>query len=670
MNFLYPAFLFGLFALAIPVIIHLFNFRKTKKIYFSNNQFLKNIKDAQSPKYKLKHFLVLSSRLLFLTFLVLAFAQPFIPGQNENITTKNVLIYLDNSYSMLNETENGRSAFDVGTKYVTDIVNLYPAGTKFKLLTNDFAPFSNFFKSRNDIQDHITELGFSAVSRSFDEINSRLLKEKSALKGDQADIFWISDFQKSTTGNLDNWKNDTLHKHFFVPVNFINQSNIFVDTLYLTNPFLIANETNQLEVVLQNTSKENVDDLIVKLYVNEKQVASSSVDLKANGRNHVKFELNANLEKYNACRVSFEDFPVSFDNDFYFNLNLSDRIKVLEIKSGEANRSITNVFANQSLFIYNGYRDDNLDYSAINSSDVIVLNQLKSIDATLLPFLQDFKKAGGTLVLIPSKNPDIDSYNRLFGINVVRAETNLTSAKLVSPDIRNPFFKDVFVESDKAFEMPEAKNIITWNARGMNLLIHKDGRPFLSLMDEAGAVYLIGSPLHEDYTTLQKHALFVPVMYKIAARSKSMNEKLYSTLNESILKLTIDSLVSNSIYKLVQNEKELIPAQRIIDNELFLELPKYTLNTGFYNLTLNDQPQKVVAFNHDKKESLLDQYRSSDLRKLFAGRDNVSIYDTKNIDAFTNEMKEKHMGIPLWKYALIFALLFMLTEVLLIRFMR
>ena len=52
MTFLYPSFLFGLFALAIPVIIHLFNFRRTKKIYFSNTLFLKKVKEASSSKLK------------------------------------------------------------------------------------------------------------------------------------------------------------------------------------------------------------------------------------------------------------------------------------------------------------------------------------------------------------------------------------------------------------------------------------------------------------------------------------------------------------------------------------------------------------------------------------------------------------------------------------------
>ena len=88
MKFLYPEFLFGLFTLIIPIIIHLFNFRRSKKVYFSSTRFLKNIKKSTSQKRQIKHFLILFSRLLFLTFLVLAFAQPFIPSTDKNPQAK------------------------------------------------------------------------------------------------------------------------------------------------------------------------------------------------------------------------------------------------------------------------------------------------------------------------------------------------------------------------------------------------------------------------------------------------------------------------------------------------------------------------------------------------------------------------------------------------------
>ena len=91
MSFVYPNFLWALFLLIIPIIIHLFNFRKYKTVYFSKVDFLTEVVEDSKSGNKLKHLLVLLSRLLLITALFLAFAQPFIPtGENqktENITS-------------------------------------------------------------------------------------------------------------------------------------------------------------------------------------------------------------------------------------------------------------------------------------------------------------------------------------------------------------------------------------------------------------------------------------------------------------------------------------------------------------------------------------------------------------------------------------------------------
>src|ERR1700753_1071290 len=102
MHFLYPAFLFALATLAIPVLIHLFNFRRYQKVYFSNVQFLKEIQEQQSSRRNLKERLILAARLLALTFLVRAFTRPYIFNQhNTNAGAQRVIsVFLDNSYSM------------------------------------------------------------------------------------------------------------------------------------------------------------------------------------------------------------------------------------------------------------------------------------------------------------------------------------------------------------------------------------------------------------------------------------------------------------------------------------------------------------------------------------------------------------------------------------------
>ncbi|MBU3677092.1 MAG: hypothetical protein FGM54_07945, partial [Chitinophagaceae bacterium] len=82
-SFLYPLFLLAGAALAIPILVHLFNFRKFKTIEFPDIRFLKTIQQETQKSAKLKHRLILASRLLLLLGLILAFAQPYFSKQGK-----------------------------------------------------------------------------------------------------------------------------------------------------------------------------------------------------------------------------------------------------------------------------------------------------------------------------------------------------------------------------------------------------------------------------------------------------------------------------------------------------------------------------------------------------------------------------------------------------------
>ena len=109
MTFLHPAFLWGLTALAIPIVVHLFNFRRYRTLYFSNTQFLKELHEETRRQSQLKKWIILFLRMAAITSLVLAFAQPVpkttdSPFQHGNAY---VQLYIDNSFSMENQAEQG-----------------------------------------------------------------------------------------------------------------------------------------------------------------------------------------------------------------------------------------------------------------------------------------------------------------------------------------------------------------------------------------------------------------------------------------------------------------------------------------------------------------------------------------------------------------------------------
>jgi hypothetical protein len=217
--------------------------------------------------------------------------------------------------------------------------------------------------------------------------------------------------------------------------------------------------------------------------------------------------------------------------------------------------------------------------------------------------------------------------------------------------------------------MPDALPIINWRGQQMDVLKLRNDLNFLSGFKDHGTVFILATPLQDKFTSFHRHALFVPVMYRIAAISKRSFERFYYNLNEPAINLKLDSLHKQDIFNLTDSDTELIPNQRISTNELILEMPKNTLKPGFYELKLQDKIKSVLAFDLDKAESYLEQMNLDEINASFSVDDNVKIFDVNDADNFSNEIKKNKFGVPLWKYAIILSLLFLLAEGLLIRFL-
>src|SRR5690349_9683835 len=174
MNFQYPRFLFALLAIAIRIVNQLFNFRKFKKVYFSNVQFLKEAKEQNSSREKLKNLLVLLCRVLAIAFLVLAFARPFISsGNKHNPAQRNVIsIYIDNSYSMETVNKEG-SLLDEAKRKAKEIARSYDINDQFQLITNDFEGKHQRLVNKDEFVQLLDEVKISAANKTLQQILNR-----------------------------------------------------------------------------------------------------------------------------------------------------------------------------------------------------------------------------------------------------------------------------------------------------------------------------------------------------------------------------------------------------------------------------------------------------------------------------------------------------------------
>lgn len=667
MSFLYPAFLWALTALSIPVIIHLFNFRKTKRIYFSTNRFLRNVQEATTAKRKLKHYLILASRILFLAFLVVAFSQPIIPANEDFSANRNISIYLDNSLSMSVPVGEKTSALDAGIGYVKRIVDVFPPDTRYRLLTNDFAPFSNSYKTKTEVIDLLTQVRLSPVSRSLNEVNDRL---KNLSRGETSgEVFWISDFQQSTMGLVSPASYDTAQRWHLVPLTYQNSTNIFIDSAYLENPFVVGGEKNTLHIRMRNDGEKPVEQLLVKLSVNGIQTGTASVNIAAKGVTESSFDLTTGLNGVSRAVISFNDYPVSFDNDFYLALNFSEKIRVLEIKDQNLITPIERVFGNKQVFGFRSFTVSNFNYSLLGEADLVIVNGIDRFDASLNASLRSYVDEGGALFVIPGKNADVLSYKNLLRIATLSQVKATPLTELDYPDFKNPFFENVFEERSARLAMPQATKNLAWGLDRSAILKFKNEQPYLSVFNQQGKIYLLSAPLENEFTTLHNSALFVPIMYRMAASGKKSEVKPYYSLNESFITLRLDSISGEQPMKLV-GQQEIVPAQRKLADQVIMDLPRFTMNAGFYKVTHERDTVGLLAFNLSKYESLLAQYSGERIKQQLGNPKTLSIFEANSEEAFSNEIKARYLGKPLWKYALILALFFLLAEILLIRFLK
>jgi hypothetical protein len=667
MSFLYPSFFWALAVLSVPVIIHLFNFKRTTRVFFSNTRFLKKVKESTTAKRRLKHYLILSSRLLFLFFLVITFCQPFIPASQESVNHHNVVLYLDNSQSMSIAGRDKTKRLEDGISFIRTLLEVFPSDARYRLITNDFAPFSNTFKSRNEIEELLTQLRISPVSRSMKEIMNRISEQDDTHR---PEVFFVSDFQRSTLGTLNlSTISDSLVKLHLVPVPIETVSNVFVDTAYLENPFAAGGEKNVLIVRLRNQGTQTVEQIPVKLTINSIQAGTATVSILAGGVSETRFDLTGNLQGFNKAEVQFNDFPVTFDNQFYLSLSFGEKIRVLEIKATNEETPVAKVFGNASVFQYQGFNVSNFNYNALKNADLVVVNGLNTIDAGLSAPLLEHINAGKTIFVAPGTEADLGSYQRFLPMVSLQKSTSQSQLEIDKPDFNNPFFENVFEERSPAMVMPKAMPVFSWQRDRNSILKFKNENAFLTRVDFGGGVYLLASPLDNAFTDFYNHAIFVPVMYRIASSSKRESQQLYYTLNDNFISLRVENPDPATQFRLIRKE-EVIPEQRVLGDRVMIDIPKFTMSEGFYNVVGRTDTLGVLAFNLEKVESLLEQVPAIDVKTALGSKNEVTIFDSGSSETFSNEIKERYLGTPLWKYSLVLALLFVAIEILLIRFLK
>ncbi|MCB0678281.1 MAG: BatA and WFA domain-containing protein, partial [Saprospiraceae bacterium] len=312
MQFLFPVFLAALAAIAIPIIIHLFYFRRFKKVYFTNVRFLREVKEETSARSRLRNLLVLLMRCLAIALLVLAFAQPFIPQDAEVRTGKKAVgVFIDNSFSMSAASEDV-PLLELAKRRAREIVGAYPADDRFQILTNDFEGRHQRLVSKEDALSLIDEVEVGPAVRDLSQV---LARQRQALQSPDAEYsvsYLISDFQRNIT-DLQEYVDTTMEINL-VPLQSVQEKNISIDSAWFESPVQMLNQTNRLMVRVFNHTDEEVDNirLSIRYEGQEKPVGTLTIPPKAGVTDTVNLSIrNAG---WHEAELKITDYPVQFDD--------------------------------------------------------------------------------------------------------------------------------------------------------------------------------------------------------------------------------------------------------------------------------------------------------------------------------------------------------------------
>lgn len=669
MQFLYPNLLYGLFAVSIPLIIHLLNFQKYKKIYFTQTDLVADLKQKTRKQSVLRHWLILLLRMLAIAMLVIAFANPYIAQREQPASSGEfVSVYLDNSFSMQAQTSGG-VLLDEAKSKARALADAYDRSTKFQLVTNELLGKQQRWLTREQFKTAIDKVEFAPEFRQLSEVIHRQHQLIKADNNKNATVYFISDFQK-VSYDLDQHTLDSNLSYNYIPVQSFNTPNVYFDSVWFSSPALFLDQNAELNIRLKQHG--DISSVPLKLFVDDKQRVAAKSEFSGQNMKTIKLNINIRKTGLHKGRLELSDNSIDFDNTFYFRYQVPEKVNVLVLSEDEKNNNyLTALFKNDSLVQaeFRSYRT--VDYQNLSSYSAVILDQLKSIPSGLQLALNDYVQKGKSLVVFPNMEAERDSYNKMLadyqGIKIGKPESD-DENRVNSIEWDSDFFDGIFQERPKNPEYPSVFSHVKLsydvNSLAEPLIMQSNGHPFLLRSKKGkGFVYIFAVASTEKSSNFVTHPLFA-VLYKMIFDGVHTGA-LYYVLGENEVYSNPRFEIDNEEVPLLvnrDNKKEIIPQVVQRKDELRLGFSSVKIS-GLWDLQLKEEKktQDVVAFNYDNQES---DVRLADIEN--ERPQDIGLID-HTADKITTDIQRKQEGHKLWPWFIIAALFFLLIEVILLR---
>ncbi len=677
MSFIYPTFLWALAALSIPIIVHLFSFRRYKTIYFPNVLFLQEVKKESDSRTRIKHWLILASRILALSFIIFAFAQPIINNDQAVVKKgkKAVSIYIDNSFSM-SAVQNDISLLETAKSKAREIINAYAPDDDFQILTNTLEGIQQRFVNRDQANLIIDDVKTSAQWRSLSEI--------AALQNQyltQADVqnrvaYIISDFQKSFS-DFEKVKKDSLIICQYIKLQSSYTNNISIDSCWLEKPLQLKGEQVKLFVKISNYGNESITDGQLTIEQDGQTKAIATYNIEANSNSIDTLIFSNNDAGWKAYTVRIQDYPVSYDDVYYISFESVDKIPVLIINDTKPNAYLTALFSQAQRFELTQTQVSNIQYDALNKYRLIVLHAPSSISGGMLEALNSIVLSGKNVLLVPAASVDKMVYESFLKDLLKIQISNWVNSDWQTDqfNLQHPLFKDLFENTPRNMSLPYGKGYypisVLSNSAAQNLFATVSDKPLcMSIAVGKGQFYFSAIPFDKAYNNFTMNALFAPILFKMCLPQSFTENLSYQIGGSDIIHIPQIAGSKEQLLKLKGDTEEVLPQQRVLGQETQLMTTQLN-NTGIYSVTdgINNSTIRKVALNYNRRESNI-ACRTEDELNQFSESNGSQWINASQQSNLTQRITEHSQGIPLWKYCITFALAFLVIEILLLKFFR
>lgn len=675
MSFLFPEFLFAWLLMAIPVIIHLFNFRKFKKVQFTHVQFLKEVQQQTSAAQKLKERLILACRMLAIFFLVLVFAQPYLKSSStqEAYQKSVVSIYLDNSYSMEAVNREG-SLLDEGKRKIKELVDAYGLNDRFQLITNNFEGKQQRLLDKSELLDELNTVKIAPFVRSYQSIINRQQEVLMQAHDAQRSIYLLSDFQKQgeLTSKLKADSSISIHA---IPLVANPLPNVSVDSVYFLSPTHQPQSEESLVVKIHNDADKEVKAIPLRLNINGVQKALDNISLAAHQDVLDTLSFSGLSAGWQTASVSIKDYPITFDDNLNFTFEVKSHLPVLGVYQDQPIKNIDIAYHTDDFFDFQEVNESQINYSDLGKYQLILLENLKSISPGLAQQLKQYALNGGNLTIFIPADADLSSYQQALQSFGTDYPSSLQKAEIKADqlNLQHPFFAGLFDKLPKNPDLPAASAYFKSSQltrTTQQVLLSGNGKtPLLAIYpEEKGNIFISWMPLESDLSNLARHALFVPILFKMAFTGKQENPLFYTLGESNSINLSGINLPENEVIKIKNKAIEIIPEWRQSANGALLYFADQIKDAGFYDVVYQNKVIQKIAFNDNRKESHEAFYSSNDLESEL-GIPAKNILNGKAAP-INQQIKEMNLGSSLWKLCLILSIIFLVIEILIIRFLK